>query len=413
MLTIAFIISSLYLLATTAAPFQPESKGFKIALTKRATIATNYQGSVDPSFLKGHLAYTTAKIESGFDVYQRNTGKVHPLAGNRTMRKRSGHPLSLQDDDGTLWQGVISVGTPPQDFTVDFDTGSSDLFLASSLCNMYCAGHKSYHAENSTTAKNLFKSFNIEYGDGSSVAGLQYSDSVSIAGVTAENQTMGSAILYSSGFAPDEYPPDGLMGMAFPEISEYNANPVFQNLVAQNKTEDAVFAFKLAKTGSELFVGGVNDALYQGDFSYTNVTEKGYWQVNMDGACVAGNRTSGNVSAIIDTGTTLVVGNTESVRAFYAAIPGSKEAEKSIGSGFYTIPCNAIPDVSLSFGGRAFNISHETLSLGPVKQGSQDCLGGVAASDDQDYWIVGDVFLQNVYTAFDIGNSRVGFADLA
>ncbi len=60
MLTIAFIISSLYLLATTAAPFQPESKGFKIALTKRATIATNYQGSVDPSFLKGHLAYTTA-----------------------------------------------------------------------------------------------------------------------------------------------------------------------------------------------------------------------------------------------------------------------------------------------------------------------------------------------------------------
>ncbi len=100
------------------------------------------------------------------------------------MRKRSGHPLSLQDDDGTLWQGVISVGTPPQDFTVDFDTGSSDLFLASSLCNMYCAGHKSYHAENSTTAKNLFKSFIIEYGDGSSVAGLQYSDSVSIAGVT-------------------------------------------------------------------------------------------------------------------------------------------------------------------------------------------------------------------------------------
>lgn len=30
-----------------------------------------------------------------------------------------------------------------------------------------------------------------------------------------------------------------------------------------------------------------------------------------------------------------------------------------------------------------------------------------------DVWVLGDVFMRNVYTAFDVGNSRVGFADLA
>ena len=31
---------------------------------------------------------------------------------------------------------------------------------------------------------------------------------------------------------------------------------------------------------------------------------------------------------------------------------------------------------------------------------------------DTDFWILGDVFLQNVYSAWDIGNTRIGFADL-
>jgi Eukaryotic aspartyl protease len=31
---------------------------------------------------------------------------------------------------------------------------------------------------------------------------------------------------------------------------------------------------------------------------------------------------------------------------------------------------------------------------------------------DTAFWVLGDVFLQNVYTAWDVGNGRIGFADL-
>lgn len=117
---------------------------------------------------------------------------------------------------------------------------------------------------------------------------------------------MGAASSYSDGLSPDAFPADGLMGMGYESISEYGANPVFQTLVAQGQTDASVFGFKLATEGSELFIGGFNNALYTGDFVFTPVTEQGYWQVNMDSLTVNGKDAVSGVAAIIDTGSSLV-----------------------------------------------------------------------------------------------------------
>lgn len=62
--------------------------------------------------------------------------------------------------------------------------------------------------------------------------------------------------------------------MGFESISDYNANPYFQTLVAENKVASPVFAFKLATSGSELYLGGTDKSKYTGSFSYAPVTSE-------------------------------------------------------------------------------------------------------------------------------------------
>jgi cathepsin D len=62
--------------------------------------------------------------------------------------------------------------------------------------------------------------------------------------------------------------------MGFKSISAYNANPVFQTLMADGEASDPVFAFKLSSSGAELSVGGTDSSLYSGDFTYAKVEKE-------------------------------------------------------------------------------------------------------------------------------------------
>ena len=171
------------------------------------------------------------------------------------------------------WYGSITVGTPAQTYTVEFDTGSSDLFLPGPSCSgTGCNGHKKYVPASSSTSVDLKRPFILRYGVASSVSGRQYTDTVAIAGLSATGQGLGAASRYGSGFALGDFPPDGLLGMGYQSISGLKRPPVFASLVAQSKVTDPVFAFKLAQTGSELYLGGVNNAMYTGSFTFSPVS---------------------------------------------------------------------------------------------------------------------------------------------
>lgn len=400
-------------LLASASPLAQQPR-VTIPLQKKSNVYRS-DGSVNIDVLKGQIAASTGKILRGFDRYQRNTGSRHALQPDTSNTRRAVGKDALTDESEQLWQGTISVGTPAVTYTVDFDTGSSDLFLPASSCGSTCSGHTKYNPSSSSTSKALSKSFSLSYGDGSTVSGKQYTDTVKIAGLTATKQTLGAATQYSEGFESSNFPADGLMGMGFQSISDYNAPPVFQSLVSQGQTSSPVFAFKLAESGSELTIGGLNSALYSGTPVYTPVTQQGYWQINFSSLKVGGTSVLGSTSAIVDSGTTLIIGDTAGVKAFYKKIPGSKDASSTLGEGIYTFPCSTtIPSVTFTINGKALSVASSALNFGPVQEGSTTCVGGIAASNSigSQFWILGDVFMRNYYTIFDFGNSQVGFAPL-
>jgi cathepsin D len=223
------------------------------------------------------------------------------------------------------------------------------------------------------------------------------------------------------------------MGLAWPQLADFKATkPFFNTLIDSHAVAVGKFGFKLTKTNSFLYLGGVEPSYSSAKFTSVKVTKKGFWQVNMDSANVGDKSAVTSLPVIIDTGTTIIVGAKKSVSTFYKSIKGARvtTGNATIPAGFYTFPCNSSPKVSLTFGGSEYDIS-STFNLGRVEEGSSDCVGGIMGDDTGrtffylsfpcletdhrlnlvgDLWVVGDVFLTNVYAQFSFDNDTVSFA---
>ncbi|GAA5988339.1 hypothetical protein JCM10908_002172 [Rhodotorula pacifica] len=318
--------------------------------------------------------------------------------------------------EGTIFYGSLNIGSSGQSFAVNIDTGSADLWVPSASCNSAaCNVHAKYDPSKSATSALVSgKTLNIRYGDGSSTSGVVYTDNVTLGGLTATAQAVGVATSLSSDFQSDPY--DGLLGMAYGSISTMGVNPLFQTLVNQGRVVQSQFSTYLAASGSELFLGGMNSAHYApGSTHWYPVTSQGYWTLAAKAA--VNNKVVGSLgtfSAIVDTGTSVIVAPTAAAKQFWAAVPNSA----SYGSGgYWTYPCASPPTVSFSFGGafaEQWAVLPDALNLGRVSSGSDRCVGAVVGADiGINAWILGDTFLQSVYATFDLSTNQVGFSDLS
>uniref|UniRef100_A0A5B6ZR44 Phytepsin n=2 Tax=Davidia involucrata TaxID=16924 RepID=A0A5B6ZR44_DAVIN len=239
--------------------------------------------------------------------------------------------VALKNYMDAQYFGEIAIGTPPQKFTVIFDTGSSNLWVPSAKCyfSVPCYFHAKYKSSQSSTYKKNGKSAEIHYGTGA-ISGFFSQDNVEVGDLVVKNQEFIEATREPSlTFLVAKF--DGILGLGFREISVGNAVPVWYSMVKQGLIKEPVFSFWLnrnaeEKEGGEIVFGGVDPNHFKGKHTYVPVTQKGYWQFDMGDVVIDGKPTGycgGSCSAIADSGTSLLAGPTPVITMINHAIGAS------------------------------------------------------------------------------------------
>jgi len=322
--------------------------------------------------------------------------------------------VPLKNNDLVEYYGKMSIGTPPQEFLVTFDTGSGTLWVPSSSCTD-CDGpdytRNKFDGSASSTYVNEHDSEAMTYGEGT-MSGAAAQDVVALTDalsvdtkLTVQGQTfLAASSISNAGSLIDTYF-DGVMGLA---KAGAIATPWYQNLFRTNDKIDRVFSIFLstntAKPGAIVF-GGMLDTLKTGRVQWHNaVGNKQYWTVQLNTVKVFGDVGGGNETwrcsdcgtsqAMVDSGTSMIILPTETVTDWNQLRVASD--------------CSNLIDLPSVY----FTLDSQRYNFAPsdwvIRQGNS-CQSGITQnpqcpkvnSNAGCYPILGQVFIRKYYTAFE------------
>ncbi|KAJ1328656.1 hypothetical protein BSLG_010388 [Batrachochytrium salamandrivorans] len=253
------------------------------------------------------------------------------------------------------------------------------------------------------------------YGDGTQVECTVMSDTLTLAGVSIPNQHVCVATVAKF---PSTAGISGMIGLGPPRRTD--SADVFSNM--KTTFNDSMVSFyynrqvipvtpkDLIPDAGEVTFGTPNAARYTGDFNWfpSHPTDP-HWAVTLSSIEVNGKIVTQNkhITAMIDTGTTLVILDEVTFRAINIAMDGVRQGP------VYVVDCakvKSFPPVIFTFGKISIVMPWDQQYF--VFQ-NKYCIsvfsyieGGSMASAT----ILGAWFLRNHYVVFDYGGARIGLA---
>ncbi|KAI3319401.1 acid protease [Xylariaceae sp. AK1471] len=369
------------------------------------------------------------------------------------VRKENAAPKLSKRADGTVQEVITnermrggyfascSVGTPPQDVTLQLDTGSSDIWVPASdasVCQSTAQGgctFGSFNPDKSSTFEILNEDFNISYVDGSGSAGDYISDTFGIGNVKLPNTTMGLGLDTDIAY--------GLVGVGY-FLNEAAQQP-YPNLpiVMRDEGYIATNAYSLwlndldSSTGSILF-GGIDTDKYEGDLTRLNIYKDPQTGVissfivaltSLQATSSSGNDELSSleypIAAVLDSGTTFSYLPQDLAQQVWEEV-GAIYYSASNGGGVPLVACalrNNKGYFSFGFGGdggAVIKVSMDELVI-PISTGKaiplpsgpyagQDACQFGILNTSTDPFLLGDTFLRSAYVVYDLENNEIGIA---
>ncbi|KAJ3728740.1 acid protease [Lentinula raphanica] len=350
---------------------------------------------------------------------------------SQSLPEERNRSTSISILDRNDYAYIVNVSVGAQSFPLTLDTGSSDLWVISNECKTTdCSNVARYSRSFSLNLSLTQMPFRIDYISGS-VSGLVASETISLGPYRLISQVFGLANS-TEGISFAREGNSGILGLTFPSEASMIGTNFLQNVFTA--LTDPYFTIVLGSSldpnsSSSFTLGQIDDSRASSlfDFFKIPVSKAGandytYWKIPLLYLTINSTRLSlspssvqgvqGSQIAVLDTGTTLALGPTRDVQAFWVSVGSAARNDPM--TGLWQVRCEKAITVGFVLGPE--DSSHE-FALDPAdvnweEGGSNNgwCLGGIQASDEVDSgdWLLGDVFLRNVYSLYHGANSSSG-----
>ncbi|KZT12311.1 acid protease [Laetiporus sulphureus 93-53] len=353
-------------------------------------------------------------------------------------------PLELLQD--SYYQGVytipVLVGSKQQNLSLQVDTGSSDLWIASSSCSTSSCHDADGHVYDPSSSIPSNETFSITYASGE-VSGPIVWDSIQLGGYNITNQALAAASTVNSEPLEDDF--DGILGLALPQdsiisdtipidpVNGLTGAALTYNLFSSDDGPSAPFySLALERPGSDavpsvLGIGRHPDGLVSDpskiQYAGTVTSRVGvqFWEASIRAITVYVDGEARPVSlssyayptAVLDSGTAVILASPNIANGIYGAIGVSPSED-----GSYYVPCTTPLNMTITLDDRSELPLHPLDLTYATESDTSTCLGLIQNIAELDSplnlpdMILGVPFLRNTYTvmAYEAPNNNGKFA---
>jgi hypothetical protein len=312
--------------------------------------------------------------------------------------------------------GRLSVGTPAQEFSVVFDTGSGNLIVPGEDCSsLACRRHDRFDSRASRTATQVnCDGSEIDPGEGGDeititfgtghITGRCMKDNICVGSACSVGDFITSTDESRQPFSSFQF--DGVLGLALESMAQAASFSIMTRFTAQDALRKSLFSVFLSDSDletSEITFGEIKHDHMASELFWVPVTgTAGYWEVRIEDITI--DREPKNLCTdcrvAVDTGTSQLAGPTELIGRLTRILNVKSDCSNY----------DRLPELGFIIGGKILKLDPKDY----VDKGDSFCDVSLMSLDvpppKGPLFVFGIPFLQKYYSVYDYATSSVGFA---